>query len=1273
MMKDLAQNGLPSHWLMALHGSLIILFCFVLRRSAAKKKTGESRPRRSVTNITKRSTTTSSRTTSGQRPTPRPSTRWSKRRAIITRRSRTRIRFVFVCPRTYPKILDGHWLSFCPQVEYIAVPKGGHVSAGVKLGHGPRQATQKTVQYQDGQDKDIDAVEHVQQSATVPNEQVAETQPAAAAPLPDERTDALTKKPLDLEAEEETRKLETSRWLESHFGSESSNSSAEGSSKGRSQKKKEEQDNKMPSQVSSGGINVTMTSDPQSGGSDRYDPNPPPPEPIINSRIYAQTGGLTGFNRPTQQNARYGPSGGEKRFVGSPPQSPTYKSSTSGYQSAAMNNGLNNPSSAVKRATSFNQSASNYSWMNKEELKGHQSSARQSFLSSMNAPEKYRQRQPDDGPTYAAPIPKRWPPPKPIDEDEDVRTSTPVYQTPQKPNRGGGGTIIRLGPADHSSSNGRGINRTQSLFQKQTEPVVYSSVTQHNTNRMNMLNSSLQSVPEREQQQRSRFSPQRSLFVDTERSFQSLNPSSSGGNPKVIQSYTIKSPPPRPAPPSHYGSPTTMTSPKLRGSESFRFPRSPPMFADDLTSPPVRPVRRKSKRAAKTDSGTQCNPQTIRNEIIQQQQSQTLDRPSKPMKKYYLGEDPFNNNKVVANGQVDSLSPLVQQPTRRTEVARSQTLPRRPSKPLLNDSSVILNNSNLSSSRVFSDQDRSLNETSGGGLSNNNRSSSRIIPITPAKSVNNNINLSTTSSVNRSQSFHVENQSATGQRRTSLLNSTPLRSVSIRAANSNSPLYKSTSFLNRSNEHQPFGLLKSPGIVTSISKSQLDLNKSSTELNSQPASNNNSALYTLPRRRSSTKAVTIPPPIDIQQQQQQPQSPTSVGKVQAGISERLAQLSPTSPDPGTRGESYSSLHRRKMQAASSPAPPTPPPPPPQPESPLANGPFNFQSSTKSTHRSYRGANETIKEENETKTNEPAAPLPEPELEPEARSLKDRIALLENAGIHYANPAQTLPRVVGGKTKAPPPPPPPRVSSTLQTKNREPMRNADKEDSPEVESIEKRQKFLEGLLNTAPELFMHIHGNENLKDMRMNREDVIDGKSGRLPRTPSPSAASPAFNNRVFTSTPVGGSNYKAAANPFGAGDVPLTPPPLLIRNSDRSPFGSQRDLALRRGSLNSTGSGSIIPAVKIPAPVNYSETVRIKSNQDPDSQSDSVQSYSKRVQPFVDGFSSETKQSSQQTTLTRSQYTDRRGSTDGALSPYYHSIRPQQSGGVIIQVRGSGQ
>lgn len=42
--------------------------------------------------------------------------------------------------------------------------------------------------------------------------------------IPIDRKDALTKRPLDFDVEEETRKQETSKWLEHHFGSDSRSS-----------------------------------------------------------------------------------------------------------------------------------------------------------------------------------------------------------------------------------------------------------------------------------------------------------------------------------------------------------------------------------------------------------------------------------------------------------------------------------------------------------------------------------------------------------------------------------------------------------------------------------------------------------------------------------------------------------------------------------------------------------------------------------------------------------------------------------------------------------------------------------------------------------------------------------------------------------------------------------------------------------------------------------------------------------------------------------------
>ena len=77
--------------------------------------------------------------------------------------------------------------------------------------------------------------------------------PLVAGSLPMDRKDALTKKPLDFDQEEETRKVETSKWLEHHFGSDS-----------RSSKDSLNEDD-LPS-VHPGGstsyINVTMMSRP---------------------------------------------------------------------------------------------------------------------------------------------------------------------------------------------------------------------------------------------------------------------------------------------------------------------------------------------------------------------------------------------------------------------------------------------------------------------------------------------------------------------------------------------------------------------------------------------------------------------------------------------------------------------------------------------------------------------------------------------------------------------------------------------------------------------------------------------------------------------------------------------------------------------------------------------------------------------------------------------------------------------------------------------------
>jgi hypothetical protein len=77
--------------------------------------------------------------------------------------------------------------------------------------------------------------------------------PLGVGPLPVDRKDALTRKPLDFDQEEETRKVETSKWLEHHFGSDSRSS------------KDSIDDDDLPSAQPGGStsyINVTMTSRP---------------------------------------------------------------------------------------------------------------------------------------------------------------------------------------------------------------------------------------------------------------------------------------------------------------------------------------------------------------------------------------------------------------------------------------------------------------------------------------------------------------------------------------------------------------------------------------------------------------------------------------------------------------------------------------------------------------------------------------------------------------------------------------------------------------------------------------------------------------------------------------------------------------------------------------------------------------------------------------------------------------------------------------------------
>lgn len=170
----------------------------------------------------------------------------------------------------------------------MAVPRGGKIAEGIRLGHGPRKTSET---YQPHQGAPLPAADARTSPSKVSAPRVvrvnAPAPTAAPAPAPaqrqpsPERTDALTKKPLDFEQEEETRKLETSRWLESHFGSESSHSSSDPADSDPIQSPAPAEPI-MPSQIKSGGINVTMVSKSPTWERDEVDADfqssPPPAE-----------------------------------------------------------------------------------------------------------------------------------------------------------------------------------------------------------------------------------------------------------------------------------------------------------------------------------------------------------------------------------------------------------------------------------------------------------------------------------------------------------------------------------------------------------------------------------------------------------------------------------------------------------------------------------------------------------------------------------------------------------------------------------------------------------------------------------------------------------------------------------------------------------------------------------------------------------------------------------------------------------------------------------
>lgn len=129
-------------------------------------------------------------------------------------------------------------------VEYYAVPRGGTLAQGVKLGEGMHVVSEDF--HEDREGEELDSLsERLRRARRL----------GALKPKPretPERTDALTRRPLDYHEEEETRKSETNRWLENHFGSES----------GRSGSSHHEAEEENPVHTAGGNI-ITITMSPR--------------------------------------------------------------------------------------------------------------------------------------------------------------------------------------------------------------------------------------------------------------------------------------------------------------------------------------------------------------------------------------------------------------------------------------------------------------------------------------------------------------------------------------------------------------------------------------------------------------------------------------------------------------------------------------------------------------------------------------------------------------------------------------------------------------------------------------------------------------------------------------------------------------------------------------------------------------------------------------------------------------------------------------------------
>jgi hypothetical protein len=219
---------------------------------------------------------------------------------------------------------------------------------------------------------------------------------------------------------------------------------------------------------------------------------------------------------------------------------------------------------------------------------------------------------------------------------------------------------------------------------------------------------------------------------------------------------------------------------------------------------------------------------------------------------------------------------------------------------------------------------------------------------------------------------------------------------------------------------------------------------------------------------------------------------------------------------------------------------------------------------------------------------------------------------------------------------------------------------------------KKKLFLKGLMDRAPELYKTLHGDEDpdIKPLSpspggrlYNNTHFKNGISNKV----SPNRIlgySGSFRSSSTNATPENDSSRggRALSSPYR---------PSVVNGVDRvtSPKPSYTSTLTHTPSFRDTNNGTTTSIVRRGSIGNddYSETVRITSKSDDPmrpSVTNTVQSFSKKTIPTKGGLSTETIESSETKTVTKSRL--RGGGSSHSTNPY--AMR-NGGGGVVIEVK----